>query len=105
MLRLRVRNVPFSVSREAFEGLCRKLGIAGEVRFVRDAGSGRYDGEAYVSAADEAAAERAAEQLQGYRLAGCQLEVEVVDGSSFFDQDGLFADGAASGSRKDGEGR
>lgn len=103
MFRLHVRNVPFSVTLEQFQAFCRKLGLEGEAHFARDPESGRYEGEAYLATLDEAAAEAAAEALQGRRLAGSQLEVEIIDGSSFFDQDGLFADGAASGSRQDGD--
>lgn len=104
MIRLHVRNVPSGVTEVELQAVCLELGLRGEVLLVRDGGSGCYLGEAFLAIADEGEAERAVERLQDYDLEGTKLEVEIVEGSSFFDKDGLFADGAASMSRKDGEG-
>lgn len=105
MPRVHVRKVPHTVTLERFQALCRKLGIVGEVHFAREVDSGRYGGRAFVDTADAEDARRAAGLLSGYRIAGAQLEAQVVTESGFFDEDGLFADGAASMGRQDGEDR
>lgn len=100
--RVHIRKLPPGVTVEQLEELCRSLGIEGVVHFVRDAGSGRFAGEAYVAAPTEAAADDAAKKLNGHPIGEGRIEAVRVEGDDFFDEDGLFADGEAPMGRQDG---
>lgn len=95
MVRAHVHNVPLHVSVERLSAIFDRLGVEGEVHFVRDPVSARFAGEAYVATRTMEEAALVCSALNGFSVDGVPLDVRVVETTEFFDRDGLFADGEA----------
>jgi hypothetical protein len=91
MVRIRVRPIPEPGLLSGLNALCERLGLR----------PARVSGDAvYVTCESKEQAARLAEQLARDGVLGRALVAELVEGSAFFDEDGLFADGAADPSRR-----
>lgn len=91
MVRIRVRPIAEPALLDGLNALCERLGLK-PARVSGDA--------AYVTCESAEGAARLARQLAHEGVLGRALVGEMVERSTFFDEDGLFADGAADPTRR-----
>ena len=91
MFRVRIRPVHEPALLSRLNALCRRRGLE-PARVAGDA--------AYVSCESEEDACQLVEALARRDLLGRALSCELIHRSTFFDDDGLFADGTADPARR-----
>ncbi|CAL2027772.1 hypothetical protein CAEBREN_23840 [Caenorhabditis brenneri] len=74
-----VGNAPFQTTEEQIGQFFSNVGQVNNVRIVYDRETGRPRGFAFVEFADEAAAQRAVQELNGADFNGRQLRVNLAN--------------------------
>ena len=105
MTKLFVGGIPYSITNQQLEELFAQFGSVTSVNIVTDKFSGQSKGFAFVEMSDDAQAQEAIKQLEGYSLEGRKIGVSVAKPREDRPDRGGFGGGNNRGFQRDNYGR